>query len=309
MHDFDVLAIGSAHLDILCETALADLGVRDAPGTVRFAAGGTAYNIAKNLSQRGYRTALYTHLNPIGLSGARVLSDLRQTTISERFVVIDEAMPESAFCARMAAGRFHDAVSAMAIEQARLDGAILGEAIAAAARVVVDCNLLQAQIAEVLALSARLGRPVAVACVSAAKAGRYLGAVGTEAKGAGQPALAAMNRFEFESLTGHPLDGLSEPTGPILVRLRSRAGLISDGDRGYWGVTETGVRPYPAQPAARPGPGGSDLGAGDALIAAHCAVMDEAGDVDWDAAHELFSAMIPRILDESGATVQMDGAF
>lgn len=298
MPEFDVLAVGSAHLDILCETAADDLDARDAPGKVRFAAGGTAYNIAGNLGRAGCRTALYTHLNPTGFSGACVLADLRRTPVSERFVVLDDSLPESAFCARFAGGRFQHAVSSMAVEQARLDAKLLGEAVAASARIVVDCNLSAAQIAEVLAVAARHARPVAVACVSAAKAGRYRGAL----QPASWPALVAMNRFEFESLAGRPLDTTGLSADGILDGLRARAALISDGADGHLAVTASGLRRFPAPPAAHRHPAGTDLGAGDALVAAHCAAMDPAGTVDWDAAHDRFLALLPDILAAAAAT-------
>jgi sugar/nucleoside kinase (ribokinase family) len=136
-----VLVIGSAHIDVFADYDAADQDKMDKIGTVRYAVGGTGYNIAINLGQLGVPVALLTLIRRNSLPSTWILERLESSGVDTRFVDPRDRTNDSGFVAIRKDHQLETAVIASVMSAQPLNVARVTAAIENARLVAFDCNL------------------------------------------------------------------------------------------------------------------------------------------------------------------------
>ncbi len=270
-----ILVIGSAHLDTMADYRFDQESNLDKLGTVSYAPGGTAFNIAVNLAAQGKAVSLYTHLRSGSFVTEAIFNRCRQTGVDTRFVTLDKGLPEGGFVAHRREGEVVAAVSFMSVAAAKLDEGRLRDALRGCACAVIECNLLEPQIKLVSFLAQEAGVPLVVAGVSEAKVGRAL-SVFRSPEEPRPITLFSCNRVEAERLMDGPF---GKWTGEeLLARVRAKHALVT---RSWLGCCLYSQDRADRQfPAPQVGSILSTQGAGDAHLAAFCAAYAEDKEFD-----------------------------
>mgnify|MGYP003700541625 CR=1 FL=1 len=298
-----VLVVGSAHLDICIrphtEPDFSELGA-DIPSIAQFAVGGTAFNIAKNLALLGRDAALYTHLRAGSPTSTLILDACCDANIDTKYIQHDETLQESCFVAILKKENVRTAFTSTSIETATLHTTLLEKAISSACVVVIDCNLINAQIHQIFAICRKYKRPIVISGTSSAKSRRYLSddIVSTSSR----CSLVSMNMDEAWTITPHISTLLSKNDHNTILELFHSENLIVSWDvSGYFIVNCSGVffvEPFGLSPEGC----NSTLGAGDALLSAYCANIKDHRTIDLDKSLECARTLIQRTLFEITAT-------
>ena len=231
-----VVVVGSSNIDLIMKMArLPKLGetVTDASFVQTF--GGKGANQAVGAARAGGRVVF---VNCVGddTYGAQLLEKLRQDGIDTRFV-FTEAGIASGTALVMIGGEGQNYLSVAPGANYRLTPAHVDrarEAIAQAACVVTQCEILPETLAHVVELGASLGKPVILNLAPARPI-----ADATLAK----LSCLAVNEIEAEFLTGRPVatDAEIEAAASALLAKGPTTVLITLGARGTYAASE-GVR-------------------------------------------------------------------
>lgn len=296
-----ILIIGSAHIDIIADFSQEQANFKDKIGKLQYSVGGTAYNIAVNLSNNYYKVALFTYLRKDSLVSPMVLQRIKDSKIDDRFLHFDEGLPESGFIAHRLGGRVVSAVSSMSIDSVRLDEGELAHAIEGACFVVADCNLSAVQLSLVTKHAAEKNKRIFVSGVSEGKVKR-LSDVKVPRNNPHPFEVLAMNTGEARAILGNLVDQNGRETvREICKKSKSRYVVVTQGKDGFSVYFDAGdKRSFPA-------PAVSNLvsatGAGDALMAAVCAHAYENESFDWDACKANIDAYVTDVLGRDASTV------
>lgn len=289
----DVVVVGAAHLDILADYESSESGRLDKVGRLNYSIGGTAYNVAVNLSRHYVETSLVTVLKEDSLFSDLIEKRLDENGVDTRYVERVELMPESGFVGLRCEGELVEAVTASGLTEVRLNREDLRRAIEAASVVVADCNLSEKQLGMVARSAADLETPLFVNGVSESKAVRIRAT-------AAPVDVYSLSRAEATHLFG--FDPLEEPTDRVHAEMESiqlRRLVVTADTEGYV-VFEDGERT--AFPAPDVDEVVSESGAGDALLAAIAHEYADAGALDWDAVHDCIDRYVTEVLSREGAT-------
>jgi len=140
-HDY-VLVAGAAHLDVIADYTAANQSRLDKIGQVRYAVGGTGYNISINLGQAGVPVAFLTLLKKNSFSSTWIRERLESTKkINTEFVDLSPRISESGFIAIRQDGQLVTAVTSSAIGEHSFPAATVDQAVKRSRFVVMECNL------------------------------------------------------------------------------------------------------------------------------------------------------------------------
>jgi sugar/nucleoside kinase (ribokinase family) len=295
-----IVVFGSCHLDVWGDVKDSEPGVIDQPGSIAYSVGGTAYNIAHNLSSRGLPVAIFSYIRAGSAVSDYILRRIREAGISDYYLQRVINFPESAFIAHRINGELVSAVSSMAIEtHGRFEHAQVRDAIKKSRVVVIECNLSETQIELISRLAVREERPVLCAAVSEPKASRILASY-RPAHGAGLLAVC-MNDYEFATIAKKC--GISDEVAEILEKLNSRAVFITRGAAGYDILSvDTTIRTH--FPAPRVTTLVNTSGAGDALLSGLIhSIYCSNGELDVDDCRVRIEDYVKAVLGEVGSTV------
>lgn len=177
MPEKSVLVIGANHLDILATYKDRESQL-DNMGDVRFAVGGTAFNMACNLAKEGIPTYLLTAINPNTLGGKYALKSIQEFGIRDEFCIKDENLEEGAFVGIYRGNSLERAVTKTTIEKDTLGPKIEGlinEAIGRQTSLVLtDCNLHSAELNKVLKYCCEARKKLLIDGVSEEKSKRLI---------------------------------------------------------------------------------------------------------------------------------------
>src|SRR6202011_4745619 len=114
--------------------------------------------------------------------------------------------------------------------------------------------------------------------------------------------LVAANKVEALRVSGtFPPDWMAWQAESLLTRFRTENLLVTLGPEGHVAVDGAGLRYFPAPSMTVPTVG-SELGAGDALLAAHCASIGSSEQIDWTEAAALTNRLVSETLRQFSAT-------
>lgn len=291
-----VLVIGAAHIDVMADYDSAHSRALDRIGEVRYAIGGTGYNIAIDLAQAYVRTSLVTVLKKSSFSSLWVKTRLAEAGVSLDLIQTSERVPESGFVAIRKDRELELAVTSTAIASVALPIDVIESAIENCCLIVADCNLSEDQLALITRSANHHKRPILVAGVSDSKASRIAG-LDDHAR----VDVFSINELEFLSLFAKPLGSLStEDIKSSCARVHSNFMLVTRSEHGYVVLSSDGrAKEYKAPSIGRYV---SSTGAGDATLAAVAAYWYHNRSFDWDGASALIARMVRKVIEEEGAT-------
>jgi pseudouridine kinase len=251
---FDVIVIGGTNLDVRAKIAGVHGEATSHPGTVSFAPGGVARNIAENLGHLGVRTAL---ISAFGDDAAgRMLREATSTAGVDVEMSVSARAATGTYVAVLdRTGELVTAVNDMAImDELTVAHVEAHDAVLAKAKfIVADCNVKR----DVLeGLARRHGRKLIVEPVSVAKSHKLAAALGH------RPIfLATPNLAQVTALTG--MDAPEAASAKLVangmvnmvVHLGARGAFVRDG------------KGHAAIPSLHAGTVMDVTGAGDAAVA------------------------------------------
>jgi ribokinase len=238
-----IVVVGSSNVDLVMKMPrLPRLGETVTDGTFAQVFGGKGANQAVGAARAGGRVAFVSCVGDDAY-GPQVVDNLKRDGIDTRFVFA-EAGVATGTALIMVGGGGENYLSVAPGANYRLTPEHVDrarEAIASAACVVTQCEILPETLAHVVELAARLGKPVILNLAPAR-------AVGDETLA--RLAVLAVNESEAEFLTGRPVvsDSEIEAAATTLLARGPRTVLLTLGARGVYLATRAGRRVVPAFP-------------------------------------------------------------
>ena len=260
----DIAVVGSAHIDILADFKKGDTKITDRAGSVRFTIGGTAYNIAYNLSYHGNRVGIVTAGDKRSGLYKLIRRKLQQAGIPVLKRLDTSKGDESAFVAVRREGELIGAVSDCAIERLKTPAKTILSKIDKTKLIVIDCNVSPGLLSDLISQATDKGIPVFVSAVSEAKVHKL-----NSVKGTGVIKLAAMNKKEALALFGSKETDFSRIIDDISSRIETSPFeniVVTDGQHGY-ALVGMSKKPHHFK-APEINPVHSTHGAGDSLFSA-----------------------------------------
>ncbi|HEY6436303.1 MAG TPA: PfkB family carbohydrate kinase, partial [Ignavibacteriaceae bacterium] len=161
-----IAVVGSAHLDIL-STIVGDVEPIDKIGKLSIHFGGTAYNIAINLSNLGENVRFISGMKRSPFTSL-ILDNLKEHKI-EPWVIQQENIPLGGFAAQLWNGELISAVSSMPVETIHFDHNFIVDALSGAKAIILECNLSPLQIQLFASVAKTKNIPVFISSVSEEK--------------------------------------------------------------------------------------------------------------------------------------------
>jgi len=298
MDKFDILVIGSAHIDILADYNKETENDINKEGNILIGVGGVAFNIAANLTYHGISARLYTVIKANSYSGTLIKSSMIKRGMSTEFVFEKPAGDsEIGFVAHRMEGSLVAGVAATLVDQCPFQTHSLQSAIDRATLIAVDCNLSASQITQVRTVAAKLNKALFVCSVAENKVKRAIGrSQGVYYK------LFCLNRTEAEKqpFSKWNIDAKSKHEISQLCKYyHSENVIVTKGKDGYTVYTINGHRIDFPKPSAKVK---SELGAGDALFSAALHNYLEHGEFSWQLCQDTISVYVREALSSSRAT-------
>jgi diguanylate cyclase (GGDEF)-like protein len=261
-NDFAFVA-GSAHLDLLARVT-GRSNVLDKIGDVGLEIGGSAANIAINLSGLGLPCRFLTSMNRSPFSSV-VISFLQQQGV-DACVIFDDALPVAAFSAHIdASGELLSAITSTPVDRAVFSEHFLRRSMQGARCAVIDSNLSSDTMDAIAAIAMSMKIPCYCAAVSEPKSLR-IADVTNRFSG------VFLNRREMLYLREHRMtddasyEDISQMLGTTIFVTRDEEGVAVVGEQGTTVV----------QPVSLSNRSGNKLGLGDAFMSAviyYCVVQ------------------------------------
>ena len=272
----DIFVIGAVHLDVIADYGSAVNADIDKPGkAISYSIGGCGYNIACNLSQHGYPVTFYTLTKKNSLSAFIIQTFLRRSHIKTHFQ--NEDYPETGYIAQLCDSRLNSAVSYSNYEVGILEKEVIEQIVKQSKLVIIDTNLTTFQIDQVSNICLKLNRPLFVACVSQSKVDRIRNEIPSF-----RYKLVAMNENEAYRLFGDNFGSLANEK--ICDIAFAEQVVVTYASRGFEVYDRTKKSSFTAPSSEKVV---SEVGAGDALIAAVCAYYFENNQIDWNLCNEI----------------------
>jgi sugar/nucleoside kinase (ribokinase family) len=294
-----VLIIGSVHLDIVGEFQPRVKDRVDKEGALKFSVGGAAYNIAANLSYKGFPVTVFSYLRENSISTEAIKSALHNANIDTRYISEDPDLSESGYISHALSGNLVSAVSAMSFQEKAFDEKEtkkLDKAVREHELVVIDTNLTTGQIEKVLEVSKKHSRPIFVCNVSDSKCHRIVDT--TCGNGSECFTFVSLNEKELATV----FDGIESLSDEMVCsKFNSETVLVTHGSRGYKVYSLKTENRYQGSPV----PVSlvkSELGAGDALFSAIVSHHLENSTINWRDCEQTINEYVGRILKTDGAT-------
>ena len=305
MKTVDIAVIGSAHIDVLADFSAGGAKVKDKAGKVRFAIGGTAYNLAYNLAYHGNSVGLVV----AGDKRSALFGIIKKKLKAARIPILRRldvgAHAESAFVALRMDGELISAVSDCAIEQANISPEEASSIIGNAKLVAVDCNVSGELLSAVVEQAARKSIPVFVSAVSEPKVHRI-----DAVAGKGRIKLAAMSKSEAVAFFGLSAADFPKLMNRIAAKVPSTPIenlMVTNGKHGYALVDQHGTAHLFNAPKIAPVH--STHGAGDALFSACIEHYLKHEQLDGEELKACIHRYLAPVLGGDAATPSGDGFY
>jgi len=294
----NVLVIGSAHLDILADYTDDTKNNIDKIGSIKIALGGSAYNIAINLGLHNYNVSILTILKTGSLSGKLIKDSLEGKGVNTDYISYCDFISESGFVAQRLSGKLESAVSSSTIDQVVLNEGKLKESIKKSSAVVLDCNLSKEQILQIINIAKKYNIPLMVSSVSESKVNR---AIYIKTEYSLNYLLFSTNSVEAKKYFEWDTKIDKNEIIDFCNFYKSEFVVVTNGKNGYSIFEHKGNRfdfKAPQVPIIK-----SELGAGDALLAAICGHYAENNMFNWDNCQDVISRFLKPVLSVEEATV------
>lgn len=298
MDKFDILVIGSAHIDILADYNRETENDINKEGEILIGIGGVAFNIAANLTYHGISARLYTIIKANSYSGTLIKSSMMKRGMSTEFLFeMPAGDSEIGFVAHRIEGSLVAGVASTLVDLCPLHTHALENAIERATLVALECNLSTSQIRQIRTACAKLNKPLFVCSVAENKVKRAIGhSEGVYYK------LFCLNHKEAEKQS-HNFSNVNPQNKHDISQLckfyHAENLVITKGKDGYTVFTINGNRFDFPKPSAKVK---SELGAGDALFSAALNNHLENGDFNWQLCEHTISKYVREALSSSRAT-------
>jgi sugar/nucleoside kinase (ribokinase family) len=292
-----IVVFGAVQIDVCAYPIPGTERLSDRPGAVYFSIGGTGYNISHGLLFYGQQASLFSHLPAETFLTKYIREKLRSAGIDDEYIVLDSSLPDGGFVGIFEMNELKVGISSCSVEGAKLNEGTAARAIVNSDLVVIDCNLSASSIEQIALLSWKNQKRVVVAGVSSAKVHRYL-----EFKIPSNRTfqLVGINKQECEAVCGVLPDEIADwNCDHLCTELRCSNLLVSLGASGHVGIDASGSSRFFAKER---GTGIWTLGAGDALLAAHCAILASNSVIDWKQGSEMADRLISHVMEVRAAT-------
>jgi sugar/nucleoside kinase (ribokinase family) len=298
MKEFDVLVIGSAHIDILADYNKETENDINKAGDILIGVGGVGFNIAANLSFHGISSRLYTVIKANSYSGNLIKSSMIKRGMSTEFLLeMHSGDSEIGFVAHRLEGRLVTGVASTLVDLYPFQNHSLQNAINRANVIAVDCNLSAAQITQIRSISKKLAKPLFVCSVAENKVKRAIGQ-----KPGVYYKLFCLNSKEAEKESFPRWDINAQHKTEISQFCRfyhSENVVVTNGKHGYTVYTIKGERLDFPKPSAKVK---SELGAGDALFSAALNNYLDHDDFNWLLCEKTIADYVKKALSSPRAT-------
>src|SRR3954453_829867 len=175
MNEFDILVIGSAHIDILADYNQETENDVNKEGDILIGIGGVGFNIAANLAYHGISARLYTVIKANSYSGTLIKSSMIKRGMSTEFLFeMPTGDSEIGFVAHRSDGMLVTGVASTLVDLCTLQTHSLENAINRATLVAIECNLSASQIKQIINIAAQFNKPLFLCSVSENKVKRAI---------------------------------------------------------------------------------------------------------------------------------------
>ena len=274
----------------------------DKVGRLRYSVGGSAFNIAANLSQSNICACLLTYLPSMSVTTNLIERQCDAFGIDRRFIRTTQQREEGGFVAHLCRGDLVAAVTSTVIDTVDFDESYLSMAVNDCRFLAIECNLSERQITQITRLARAANKQVVAAGVSEAKAPRIQAAFYTE-ENPYSIEVFSLNESELRRAFGL---GPHKDAVSLCQRARSRHVVVTKGEKGFSVYSHDGsVSDYPAPRVDRIV---STSGCGDALVSCICMCIYDNYQIDWDRVVSLGAVVIGRVLASDCATPIEAGA-
>ena len=204
-HQFDVVVVGAACLDIKGQLLVQAVGGTSNPGAVRITAGGCARNVAENLARLGARTALLSVVCEDDFGQAILAQTERAGVVTDHVLVSCERSSAAYMALLNADGQLVfgiddlGAIAMLTVEYVHDHADLLRQA----RLVMIDANVPLDSARAILAICHEAGVPVGCDPVAYLPALRYQPLISAFA-------LVTPNAFEAQVLTGMPVETVTQ---------------------------------------------------------------------------------------------------
>lgn len=253
-----IFVAGSAHLDVLGQIT-GDEGTVDKLGDTTIEIGGTACNIAVNLSAMGYRPRLLTAMSEQSPYSKIISTYLKDHGVDIR-VVNQESLRAAVFSVHIGSNKeMLSAVSSMPVEHALFDDDVVSQCMENACCAILECNLSGKVLEQFARIAQQKNIPVFISAVSEEKGLRI-----AEIKS--KISAVFMNKKEANYFGRR----MVASTHPRMIAEHLECDVVVTQDKNGVAIIEKGEEYFVAPPElSNPI---HTLGAGDALMA--CSVME-----------------------------------
>ncbi|MBD0374716.1 MAG: hypothetical protein ICV51_03720 [Flavisolibacter sp.] len=298
MDKFDILVIGSAHIDILADYNKETENDINKAGNILIGIGGVGFNIAANLTYHGISSKLYTVIKANSYSGNLIKSSMIKRGMSTEFLFeMPAGDSEIGFVAHRTEGKLITGVASTLVDLYPFQNHSLENAINRAKLVAIDCNLSASQIKQIRTISEKFNKALCVCSVAENKVKRAIGQdQGVYYK------LFCLNRKEAEkqSFSKWDMNAQNKHEIPQFCRFyHSENVIVTNGKHGYTVYTIKGERLDFPKPSVKVT---SELGAGDALFSATLNNYLDNGDFNWLLCESTITDYVRRALSSPRAT-------
>lgn len=291
-----VLAVGAAHIDVFADYSSGEHDKLDKVGSVRYAVGGTAYNVAVNLGQAGIPVALLTMARRNSFTSTWILERLESNGVDTRFVDLRDGTGDSGFIAIRRDQALETAVTASVMGTQPLKVSMLKAAVEHARLVAFDCNLPADEISLLLECATHRQKPLAAAAVSDSKVRRLL----TTGTSGPRIELVVLNEKELEAAGVASIPSTAAEARAICKQFGAKDVILTRGPAGHLVVRGSGdILSFPAPDVERIV---ARSGAGDALFAAMLAYWYKTRRLDYADMANRVNVAVAKVLQQPGAT-------
>lgn len=280
--EMSVLVVGAINIDVLADYDEEYTEHIDRPADISIGVGGTAYNIAANLSQNGVPAELYSTVKKDSIFSEYLREHLEKSEIDTQYVSATSEIDENMFIGFRSGEELESAVTSTGISGVPFDEEVLSSAIESAELIVADCNLSEDQLQTVTIIANETGTPILISGVSESKAARAMNISAT------------IDFFFLNDTQSDSLFADNETPNPDIVNTDT---LVVT--RGEDGVDVYGGGDYELSAPSIEGDIVNTLGAGDSVISAVAHVLYDSASVDsidWKQAEEYMHIYVEDVL-------------
>ena len=286
----NIIVFGGVHIDILADYNKKDKVRIDRVGELHYSIGGTAYNIAYNLSEKKKKVYLFSVLNKNSYSTLWIIRETKNTRIKTLFQIDHSTYTENGFVAIRQDGNLERAVTSSYLSKAELNPKLLEKYCKNKDIAVIDCNFESHQMATIVKFCNSHNLLIMIAATSDSKVKRispilnnYVIDVVTMNE------IEACSFFCIKKIDNLTVDMIPKNLSNLVITLGAKGHLIySNGEISFFEA------PHISEVV-------STSGAGDALSAAIVSsISDNDGVLNWNDCNKRICEFVGEAITQHG---------